>query len=159
MITIKKSGKNINLTVILTVRVCIPQAFRKPHGKKRDLGGHCLGGRRGFGRTKIIWGPFFPKCPIGNWLSSTQSYTQKILQPKFGRQFWFYVRHPTGHMFATHGLAPISFGEKGKREQCQYFVFNSPLVVRFLSTRYGSYFGSTTRFQFKDGHECLIPTW
>ena len=47
------------------------------------------------------------------------------------------------------------FGKGGReREQCQYFVSN--LVVRFLSTRYEPYFG---RFQFKDGHYCLISTW
>ena len=81
---------------------------------------------------------------------------------------WRYARHSTGHMLATHALAPISFGERGRgRGQCQYFVFNSRSVVRFLSTRYGSYFGSTQRLQFKyfgsiqrfqlkNDQECLI---
>ena len=58
-------------------------------------------------------------------------------------KIWCYARHSTGHMLATHALAPISFGERGRvgREDSQYFVFNSRTVVRFLSTRYGSYFG------------------
>ena len=103
----------------------------------------------------------FTDSPFGNLQIFNKHNTYPVCQNSqtFDGQRWRYARHSTGHMLATHALAPISFGERGEKgEQCQYFDFNSRSVVRFLSTRYGSYLGSTKRFQLKNGQECLLPT-